>query len=341
MSDGFIKLNRTPLTEFLLVNHGHAYCLLSLIAWRARRTLDSSDGRRIGYAHVGYTDFEKAGFSEQNYRTAKNLLVKMKIIEIVETCRTRKKKCQNLPNGDLTTESTTDLTTHLTTVGTLVNLLDSDVFDINPEVGNDRSNDRPNDPSNGDLTTNEEEEFARLKGASERARPKIQRLRQHNVQKQTGQILPAISAASRSPLLSEEKQKDLLILKGICKEEELRVTENDLRQWLRKYTGDYIFDQLDDLIKRIDKGDTIPNQGGWMQKALDSNYLGQQKNIKANREFAMKFKEENNWQELAILEKYCTVEETGYDFQLKINPKDFKKLMEEKFRNFRGIAWVS
>lgn len=124
MSDRFIKFIPSPEAMYLLLKKGHAFRLLTIIAEQARRYEGDLDGLKIGETFIG--GFENYDMSEQNYRTAKEILVRRQHLEIVETCRTRKK-----------------VTTGVTTVGTKVRLLSSNVWDINLEYGNDRSNDRP------------------------------------------------------------------------------------------------------------------------------------------------------------------------------------------------------
>ncbi len=109
MSDKYIQLVRSESTLWLLENYPYAFLLLTLIAYRARRTLGHIDGKEIGDADIG--DWKSCGLSEQQYRTAKNKLVEFGMIRIQETCRSRKKG---------------------STKGTLVQLLRSDIFDINP-----------------------------------------------------------------------------------------------------------------------------------------------------------------------------------------------------------------
>jgi len=124
MSERFLKFIPSDEAMWLLKKKGHAFRLLAIIAESARRHKGDPDGLSIGECFIGgHTNYD---MTEQNYRTAKDLLVKRQHIEIVETCRTRKKS-----------------TTGVTTVGTKVKLLSTSVWDINSEVGNDRSNDRP------------------------------------------------------------------------------------------------------------------------------------------------------------------------------------------------------
>lgn len=120
----FLKLNRCEATFWLMANHPNAYLLLNLVALRAQRTPNSPSGLIIGEALIG--DYEAIGATRQQYRTALNVLVRMKYLTISETCRTRKKS-----------------TTVTTTVGTKVKLLNSEIWDINPEPINHRINHRP------------------------------------------------------------------------------------------------------------------------------------------------------------------------------------------------------
>jgi hypothetical protein len=122
MSERFIKFIPSEEADYLLLNKFNAFRLLTIIAMRARREPGHPDGLLPGQCHIG--DWETMGMSEQNYRTAKKILVNRKHIKIIETNRTRKKS-----------------TTGTTTTGTLVELLSLTVYDINKSVDNDRAND--------------------------------------------------------------------------------------------------------------------------------------------------------------------------------------------------------
>lgn len=120
----FLKFIPSEEALWLLKNKGHAFRLLTIIAESARRTDGNPDGLKIGECFIG--GFENYDMTERNYRTAKDILIKRRHIEIVETCRTRKKS-----------------TTGTTTVGTKVRLLSSTVWDINSNSTDDRSDDCP------------------------------------------------------------------------------------------------------------------------------------------------------------------------------------------------------
>lgn len=123
MAERFIKFIPSEEAMWLLKNKHHAFRLLTIIAESARRYEGAPDGLKVGECFIG--GHKNYGMSEQNYRTAKDILEKRQHIEIVETSRTRKKST----NG-------------VTTEGTKVKILSSSIWDINSEEGNERINER-------------------------------------------------------------------------------------------------------------------------------------------------------------------------------------------------------
>lgn len=123
MSERFIKFIPSEEAMYLVTKQGHAFRLLTIIAEKARRYEGGADGLHIGEALIG--GHQNYDMTEQNYRTAKDVLVKRQHMKIVETSRTRKKAT----NG-------------VTTTGTRVKLLSSTVYDINSDQGNERTNER-------------------------------------------------------------------------------------------------------------------------------------------------------------------------------------------------------
>lgn len=151
MSERFLKLIPSPETMWLLKNKPNAFLLLTQIAERARRENGHPDGLKIGECYLG--DHKNCGLTEQEYRTAKSILVGRSHIEIIETCRTRKKQSTDEKVVDL--NLTQKSTTGITTVGTKVKLVSSSVYDVNINVVNDRVNDRP---TTDQRPTNDEQE---------------------------------------------------------------------------------------------------------------------------------------------------------------------------------------
>ena len=104
-------------------NKPKAFSLLTHIANTARRKSGHPDGLLVGQCHLQSWAFYK--FTEREYRTAKEILVKRKHIKIIETNRTRQKS-----------------TTGTTTKSTLVELCSTTIYDINIETNDDRNDDR-------------------------------------------------------------------------------------------------------------------------------------------------------------------------------------------------------
>lgn len=123
MCERFIKFIPSEEAFWLMHNKPNAFRLLTHIANTARRKPGHPDGLLVGQCHL--ESWEKYKLSEQEYRTAKQILVMRKHISIFLTNRTRQKS-----------------TTGSTTNSTLVQLCSNTIWDINPEVINDPINDR-------------------------------------------------------------------------------------------------------------------------------------------------------------------------------------------------------
>lgn len=123
MSERFLKFIPSNEAFWLMEHKPKAFRLLVHIANTARRTHGHPDGLTIGQCHLQHWTFYK--LTEQEYRTAKKILVDRKHIKIIETNRTRQKS-----------------TTGTTTASTLVELCSLTIWDINSEDINDRINDR-------------------------------------------------------------------------------------------------------------------------------------------------------------------------------------------------------
>ena len=112
-----IYLVSSPEANWLMLEKQNAFILLTFIAANARRYNGHPDGLKIGQCHVG--NLKKLNMTQQEYRTAKKILILRKHIKVIETSRTRKQS--------------TDGTT---TIDTLVELISSTVWVIHPPEGN-------------------------------------------------------------------------------------------------------------------------------------------------------------------------------------------------------------
>ena len=124
--DGFVKLLRHPDAEALMTYDQNAWALLSLIAYRARRTDCPVTGLRVGQCFVGCGDFK--GMSRGQYREATKRITKQGFATIQTTNR-----------------------------GTIVTLSESSPWDINAE-GTTSTATIQQPASNQPATTNKNEE---------------------------------------------------------------------------------------------------------------------------------------------------------------------------------------
>ena len=149
MAERFLKFIPSDEALWLLDNKPNAFRLLTHIANTARRYNGAPDGLTIGQCHLKH--WEAYNLSEQEYRTAKKILVDRQHLKIIETNRTRKKS-----------------TTGTTTGSTLVELCSTTVYDINSESTNDSINDRA---TTDQRLTNDKQERIRKKKKEEEEKP--------------------------------------------------------------------------------------------------------------------------------------------------------------------------
>lgn len=118
----FLIAYRSELME-MLISKPNSWAILSLIAYRARRSDCARTGLKTGEAMIGFN--KSLGMTRQNYRTA----------------------IANLQNMGVITTKTTNR-------GTIARLINSEVWDIN-EVG---VTNKPTIEGNQQTTTNKKEE---------------------------------------------------------------------------------------------------------------------------------------------------------------------------------------
>ncbi len=133
----------------------------------------------------------------------------------------------------------------------------------------------------------------------------------------------------KSPLFQKEKKnEDIEVIQAFYEAKGLEFTSKDLELWLKKYGSDYLTGTIQLLLKRQTKPS---NWTKTVQAALSGSWLTEEQNSIENREFAIKFKAENNWSELHITKKYCTDAQTSRDFQFKQDPQEFRNYFKKCF----------
>jgi hypothetical protein len=117
---GFVQLNRSEDAEQLLARYPKAFCLLTLIAIRARRDSEPCKWTKLKQGQAMLGDHKSCGLSEQEYRTAK----------------------KQLSAAGLATFSATNK-------GTIATLCSSSVYNINAEKDNEQINKQATDDATG------------------------------------------------------------------------------------------------------------------------------------------------------------------------------------------------
>ena len=134
------------------------------------------------------------------------------------------------------------------------------------------------------------------------------------------------------PKICEDQIKeDFFLVEEFVKSNQIPLNSQELERWIRKYGAHTVLANLELMTKQKK---TIPKPGGWMESALKEDWAKMKKNIPINKKFAEEFKQEKKWNNLKILQKYCTIEGTGYDIQLNFDPETFRAILESKFENF-------
>ena len=106
------------------------------------------------------------------------------------------------------------------------------------------------------------------------------------------------------------------------------ITEKTIRRWV----GEFGVQKLQETILLMKESKTpIPNPGGWIERALERNYVEKEKFKVINLDFAILFKSENKISSLKINKTYCVDKDTGNDYQYNLDPKSFKDILTKKY----------
>lgn len=294
MSDNFIKAIRSEKLDWLQEKYPYAVLLLFYIARHARRYNGHIDGLIIGDSIIG--DHKKMGMSRQNYRTALEKLIELKIVKIIW-------------NGKSFLEREKS-TIKVTIKSMLVNLIDSTIFDINPNEGNQHANQQL---TNSQPTANHKQETKKEQ--------ELSCLKETSKEKPKSVVVPLF--------LSDMQKKEVDAFEGYLSLFRISIDRATLLRWINKYGSEKLSKTIS-LIK--DKINSIQNHGGWIETALQKNYVEKEENIQKNKEFAISFIQANNISNLKINKKYC-IDKNGNDYQYSIDNELFKKILTEKFKN--------
>lgn len=297
MSQRFIKYIPSEKATWLRENYPNAFLLLMLIAERARRENGHPDGLIIGDAILG--DPKKAGLSRQKYRTAIEKLEEFGFIKIIS----------NGKQFFLREKSTIRITIN----SYLVNLCNSEIWDINSNDTNQQNNQR---------ATNEQPQTRKNKKEKE--------IKETNKEKIV--MLPCNADKSADaaylPLSHSAKEEDSEALEAWFDMHRIIVDKPVIKNWLTIYGLEKTLETLKLFEQKISQ---VRNPGGWITTALRQNYALKRKYTEQNHDFALKFKMQNNLEELKLHKSYCVDERTGNDYQYSLNPDIFQEELKRKF----------
>ncbi len=109
-SGGFIKMQRNNVTFDLLRERPSAFCLLTLIALRTKRTrVEDFRGIGIGEARIG--DYKEYGVTEAIYKTDKAFLERHRLVDFIPTPRGTIAKLKNTNFFDINFDSASSSST--------------------------------------------------------------------------------------------------------------------------------------------------------------------------------------------------------------------------------------
>lgn len=128
----------------------------------------------------------------------------------------------------------------------------------------------------------------------------------------------------------DDFKKELSVILDFVRERKIPLKEKDLERWIKNRGGHVV---ISNLVLMTNQKKTINKPAAWMERALKEDWAQLAKNEPINRKFAEDFKKQNNWSDLMILKKYCTIDRTGYDIPLNFDPETFRYTIESKFEN--------
>lgn len=144
--NGFVKLQRSEELDELLKRYPNAFLLLTMIALRARREIETNSINGVKQCEALIGDYRNIGMSERGYRTAKSRLAKCGIVTFKATNR-----------------------------GTIAKLVDKRFYDINEETTDEQSDRQVTNKAtgkrrtgDGQVTTKEEERSKEVKKEEEK-----------------------------------------------------------------------------------------------------------------------------------------------------------------------------
>jgi len=309
------------------------------------------------------------GATRGQYREAVKTLTRLNFIEIIETCRTRKKA-----RTDQEQTKIKNTTIGTTTVGTKVKLINSTIWDINFDDNNHRNNHptTTEQPPAEQPTEVFSEIYNQLNNQLNNHRKKTKNNQlnidsQYNKNDINKNLQPTEKHQQQPPeqppeqpqtrtknkkerLLKEKQEKENLFVVPFFKEkmkEDIEalflfseskgfdIKKEFFETWVTTHGIDYVRENFNELLNN--KKPFASSAGAWFNTALTKNYAGMKKEKELNRQFAEEVKKNNHYASLKINISCATDKETGDDFQYSLPHETFKLALLNKFKNKKGV----
>ncbi len=117
-----------------------------------------------------------------------------------------------------------------------------------------------------------------------------------------------------------------------CADRNLKVTEQTLNVWIRKYPKPFI----EETLIYVSKQKNVKSFEKYMESSLKSRWAITSKNQEINRAFANKFLLENKWPGLTITKSYITNHSLSKDYQFNLDPVMFEMMLKQDYENQIG-----
>lgn len=226
----------------------------------------------------------------------------------------------------LTTSSFVRVSTSSSTSSFTVYRLMTESFKQNSDQQNDQQNDQQFDHKQEEQEIKETRIFDFKKEASKK----------ENVHNFETPQPPKGGDAVTLPLFHKETKKHKASQEDIdaitwalhVSLEVTNVPPKTIRIWIEKYSSQRVVNSIQLLRKRRTP---IKNKMGWIQNCLENRYDIEDQNMTDNKEFFMRFKEENGLNSLMIFGTVARDKNRDFEFDFKRNPDELQEYARRKY----------
>jgi hypothetical protein len=145
-----------------------------------------------------------------------------------------------------------------------------------------------------------------------------------------GGVVVPLSLSNKEKKIEQASHEDILAVEVVLNEH-LGVMNADpktIRIWIEKFSLERVVDSIL-LLKR--KPSSVENKMGWLNNCLKNSWDVKDKNKSTNREFFIKFKNENDLYSLKIYGTMAKDKSNDFEFDFTRNPADLQDYAKRKY----------